>query len=68
MKMNKNPLGRYASPTVLQVAEVVLERDFLAGPSATPIEPITVETTGQEVGGEYDYSSSDIHFNHEWGK
>ena len=67
MKKNQNKLGRYTSPTVLQVAEVTLERNLLAGPSATPIEPIAVETTGQEVGGEFDYTSSGSTFNHEWG-
>lgn len=68
MKMNQNKLGRYASPTVLQVAEVALERGFLnASPEDIPIETYVIETTGQQVDGVFDYSS-DNSFNHQWGK
>ena len=65
MKKNQNKPGRYASPTVLQVAEVTLERNFLQG-SPNPIETYTVETVGQEVDQVYDYSTDNT-FNHQWG-
>lgn len=60
MKMNKNTLGRYASPTVLQVAEVTLERNLLAGPSLVEMQ---VASVGQEV-ETLDFSEST--FNHTW--
>lgn len=51
----------YRTPAVLQVAEVALERNLLAGPSVY----MEVESTGQEV-KEYDFT--DTNFNHEWGE
>ena len=51
----------YHTPAVLQVAEVALERNLLAGPSIY----MEVESTGQEV-KEYDFT--DTSFNHEWGE
>jgi hypothetical protein len=50
----------YQSPTVIQVTNVLLERDFLDA-SITP----TVESVGQEV-VEKDFSA--VEFNHEWGE
>ena len=48
----------YQSPAVIQVAEVLLERDFLDGSITT-----TVESVGQQV-EEVDFSTGD--FNFEW--
>lgn len=53
----------YQAPAVLQVAEVTLERNLLAGPSV--VDTLIVESTGQEV-KEYDFT--DTNFNHEWGE
>ena len=53
----------YRTPAVLQVAEVALERNLLAGPSV--VDTLIVESTGQEV-KEYDFT--DTNFNHEWGE
>ena len=67
MKKNQNKLGRYTSPTVLQVAEVTLERNFLqASPEDKPIDTYVIETTGQQVDGVFDYSTDNT-FNHQWG-
>lgn len=54
---------RYEPPQVMQAAEVAVERSFLTGSTE-----ITVESTGQEVGGIYDYSAAESTFNHEWGE
>ena len=54
----------YASPRVLQVAEIELETGILTGSGPD----LTVESTGQEVGGVYDYSAAESTFNHEWGE
>lgn len=55
----------YASPRVLQVAEIELETGILTG---SVIDKLTVESTGQEVGGVFDYSAPESSFNHEWGE
>lgn len=55
----------YASPWVLQVAEIDLETDILTG---SVVDKLTVESTGQEVGGVFDYSAPESSFNHEWGE
>ena len=60
MKKNQNKLGRYTSPTVLQVAEVALERNLLAGPSLVEMQ---VASVGLEV-ETLDFSEST--FNHTW--
>ncbi len=54
----------YAAPRVMQTANVCLERGFLTG---SVVDSMTVESTGQEVGGVYDYGTSTT-FNHEWGE
>ena len=51
----------YAQPCVLQQSEILLERDIL---TASIIQDMTVESTGQEV-MEFNYST-DTQFNHEW--
>lgn len=55
----------YASPRVLQVTEIELETGILTG---SVIDKLTVESTGQEVGGVFDYSAPESSFNHEWGE
>lgn len=49
---------------MLQQVEVRLECAFL-NPSV--VDNLTVESTGQEVGGVYDYGTTTT-FNHEWGE
>ena len=56
--MDRTIMKRYTPPRVLQVAEILLERDFLDG-SIT----MTVESVGQQV-EEVDFSTGD--FNFEW--
>ena len=53
---------QYIMPRMVQQVEVRLECAFL-NPSV--VDTMTVESTGQEVGGVFDYSTS-TSFNHEW--
>ena len=55
---------RYDPPRVLQAARISVEVDFLNG----SVAEMTVESTGQEVGGVFDYSAPESTFNHEWGE
>lgn len=58
---------RYLTPVLLQQAELLLECNLMAS-VVDKVQP--VETAGQQVGGEYDftdYSSSNA-LDHEWGQ
>ena len=55
---------QYDLPRVLQAARICVEKDFLNG----SVTEMTVESTGQEVGGVFDYSAPESTFNHEWGE
>ena len=55
---------RYDPPRVLRAARVCVEMGFLK----ESVAEMTVESTGQEVGGVYDYGATGSTFNHEWGE
>ena len=62
-RIKSNHKAHYASPRIVGEANVRLERSFL---KSVVDKMEQVQTTGQEVQGEYDYQNSSSSFKTDW--